>query len=109
LCRCGEGLMLENFPPDSPYASAKHFATRVTIPTLFTVPYVDPIDVQGTSRWDDFARFFGDGLDLDGGDRCAGCWTKKEGLKKCMRCKQVKYCDSTCQKKHWKEHKKVCR
>ncbi|KAK7537295.1 uncharacterized protein J3D65DRAFT_677291 [Phyllosticta citribraziliensis] len=108
LCRCGEGLMLDDFPPDSPYASAKQFATRVAIPILFTVPYVDPIDVQGTSRWDDFARFFGDGLDLDGGDRCAGCWAKKEGLKKCMRCKQVKYCDVACQKKHWKEHKKVC-
>ncbi|KAK7548366.1 hypothetical protein IWX91DRAFT_349628 [Phyllosticta citricarpa] len=45
----------------------------------------------------------------DGGVRCLNCGTKKEGLKKCMRCKKVKCCDVACQKQHWKEHRKECR
>jgi len=28
--------------------------------------------------------------------------------KKCSRCKRVYYCDETCQKNHWLEHKKKC-
>ena len=29
-------------------------------------------------------------------------------LKKCSRCKTVKYCSRACQKDDWKEHRAVC-
>lgn len=31
------------------------------------------------------------------------------GSKRCGRCKQVSYCSATCQKLHWKLHKKQCK
>mmetsp|Transcript_22573 Transcript_22573/g.33141 ORF Transcript_22573/g.33141 Transcript_22573/m.33141 type:complete len:235 (+) Transcript_22573:89-793(+) len=40
--------------------------------------------------------------------RCINC---KKVVKKnlvCSRCKNISYCSSTCQREHWKEHKKMC-
>lgn len=34
--------------------------------------------------------------------------TEKATLKICSRCKDAFYCNETCQKAHWPEHKKVC-
>ena len=31
-----------------------------------------------------------------------------EALVKCANCKTTHYCDRNCQKRHWKDHKKVC-
>lgn len=39
---------------------------------------------------------------------CAQC-PKVTELKKCSRCKKVWYCSTTCQKKDWNSHKKVCK
>jgi len=41
---------------------------------------------------------------------CALCKTLdlEKKFEKCGRCKKVIYCDKSCQKKHWKEHKKEC-
>jgi hypothetical protein len=43
---------------------------------------------------------------------CAECGKDEGGgvsLKACMSCKDVKYCGSACQKKHWPTHKKACK
>lgn len=43
--------------------------------------------------------------------RCAYCNTQEEGgarLLQCSACKAVKYCNTQCQKAHWKVHKPVC-
>lgn len=41
--------------------------------------------------------------------QCLSCkQTKTEGLKRCGRCKKVYFCDETCQKKSWPEHKANC-
>mmetsp|Transcript_10766 Transcript_10766/g.23860 ORF Transcript_10766/g.23860 Transcript_10766/m.23860 type:complete len:320 (-) Transcript_10766:301-1260(-) len=42
-------------------------------------------------------------------DNCAACGKAGHGLKKCVACKMVKYCDITCQKNHRPSHKKECR
>ena len=41
-------------------------------------------------------------------NKCSYCKCIKEGLKKCARCHLVQYCDTDCQKKHWKTHKPIC-
>ena len=33
----------------------------------------------------------------------------KRGIKKCSRCGKARYCSVECQRKCWKEHKKVCK
>ncbi|KZS87349.1 hypothetical protein SISNIDRAFT_460956 [Sistotremastrum niveocremeum HHB9708] len=40
---------------------------------------------------------------------CFWCQSPSAVLRKCSICQQACYCDSKCQKLHWKEHKKVCK
>ncbi|KAI0785061.1 hypothetical protein C8Q75DRAFT_735795 [Abortiporus biennis] len=40
--------------------------------------------------------------------RCSWCARTSAVLKKCGKCGISKYCDSECQKAHWKEHKQLC-
>ena len=41
-------------------------------------------------------------------NKCSYCKCTKEGLMKCSKCRLVQYCDTNCQKKHWKTHKPFC-
>merc|ERR1711964_448417 len=44
-------------------------------------------------------------------EKCANCGQWRGGMKNCIGCKHVKkiwYCDTKCQKAHWKVHKPVC-
>ena len=40
---------------------------------------------------------------------CAACGKAGDNLKTCTSCKQVKYCNVSCQRAHWRKHKKECR
>ena len=40
---------------------------------------------------------------------CAECGEGGTSLKTCKSCMQVKYCDTSCQHKHWPTHKKQCK
>jgi len=40
--------------------------------------------------------------------KCSFCGTASSTLQKCSRCLEVQYCNSDCQKKHWKDHKAPC-
>ncbi|CAK5268828.1 unnamed protein product [Mycena citricolor] len=40
--------------------------------------------------------------------RCSRCGNPSAILRKCGGCAKTRYCDPTCQKAHWKEHKKFC-
>ena len=39
---------------------------------------------------------------------CANCGLGGAGLKKCARCRTVRYCSEECQKKDWAAHKAAC-
>jgi MYND finger len=39
---------------------------------------------------------------------CTKHETKCKEFYRCSRCKRVSYCSSTCQRQHWKKHKKNC-
>ncbi|KAJ3855420.1 hypothetical protein EV368DRAFT_72312 [Lentinula lateritia] len=40
--------------------------------------------------------------------QCSWCKNPSAMLKKCSGCSQTRYCDASCQKLHWTEHKKRC-
>ena len=50
-----------------------------------------------------------------GGGRAAGWQLRglirrgRRGLKLCSLCKEVAYCSQSCQRAHWKQHKKACK
>ena len=40
---------------------------------------------------------------------CENCHTEKlDRIRVCSACKRVAYCNSDCQKEHWKTHKQTC-
>ena len=41
--------------------------------------------------------------------RCFNCGKHGHNLPKCQQCAQAYYCDSDCQRKHWRKHRPVCR
>ena len=40
--------------------------------------------------------------------RCFHCGKHGHNLPKCRQCAQAYYCDSDCQRKHWRNHRPVC-
>ncbi|KAJ7150977.1 hypothetical protein C8R43DRAFT_1005813 [Mycena crocata] len=40
--------------------------------------------------------------------RCSWCGNPSAVLRKCSGCEKTRYCDASCQKSGWKEHKKAC-
>ncbi|XP_072120911.1 histone-lysine N-methyltransferase SMYD3 isoform X2 [Mobula birostris] len=43
------------------------------------------------------------------GSICEHCFSRKESLLRCSQCKLARYCDATCQKLAWPEHKSECK
>nr|GAT49262.1 SET and MYND-domain-containing protein 3 [Mycena chlorophos] len=41
--------------------------------------------------------------------RCSFCSNPSAVLRKCAGCSEARYCDESCQKQHWKAHKRECR
>ena len=39
---------------------------------------------------------------------CANCGKEEKGLNICNKCKDAKYCNAACKKKHRSKHKKNC-
>ncbi|KAI4850540.1 hypothetical protein E4T44_02685 [Aureobasidium sp. EXF-8845] len=110
LCDCGVGQDAASMP--GPYKALAKFATRIAIPLISAVPYVESMDDEAMVREMNAAV---DAVELDkkkatsGGESCDNCGSDKPGLKVCSRCEKVKYCNHTCQKSAWKNHKKVCK
>ena len=70
------------------------------------LPCVTPaIDTVTNRDW--FLRF----IKTNKANMCHACQKAAQDttLKKCSRCKKVKYCSKECQVKDWKNHKKHCR
>ncbi|KAK5016977.1 hypothetical protein LTR39_001798 [Cryomyces antarcticus] len=118
LCACGEAEMSEHFPNATKYYLFRKHATRIAIPVLFAVPYVESVIPQ------EFKHPAGARTHVlrntsqattssvtpveEGTPACNNCGALKLDLKTCNRCRKVWYCNHACQKADWKEHKKVC-
>ena len=92
ICECGAGKSMDGFPvTQRGCALFAKYATRIAIPPIFAVPYVEsvvPREFRGRV-----------------GAYCGYCGSVEEGLKACMGCEVVKYCNRECQKKAWWRHK----
>lgn len=110
LCDCGVGQNAADMP--SAFKSVADLATRIALPVISAVPYVESMtDAKMIEEVADAVA----AVNLDhknetsSSDVCDNCGSDKPGLKACSRCEKVKYCNHTCQKAAWKKHKKVCK
>lgn len=110
ICSCGEDKDTADFLTE--FISLKKFATRIALPPLFSVPYVEsmvprelPQAMLQTVPWQ--LREL-DTANHTRKDTCSHCGIEREGLKRCLRCEKARYCNHACQKAAWKAHKKEC-
>ncbi|KAF5017907.1 hypothetical protein F66182_10136 [Fusarium sp. NRRL 66182] len=104
LCSCGNGRLPENFMSIPEWETATPEAVRIAISPTYAAPYVEEvIDPAELPNMESPGAVVG---------RCKNCGkTEKEAgstLKACTRCRNVKYCSATCQKKDWKGHRTKC-
>jgi hypothetical protein len=97
LCDCGLGRDAEQMP--SGYEDVARFATRIALPLISAVPYVESvIDEKMVSQMAAHVAT----LDLDQKKEtynravCDHCGSDKLSLKACSRCEKVKYCNHAC-------------
>lgn len=110
LCHCGAGRNTASMP--TPYKVIAGFATRIALPLISGVSYVESMtDEEMVSKMSVALN----AVDLDqekytsGDATCDNCGSDKSGLKVCSRREKVKYCNHACRKAAWKKHKKVCK
>ena len=114
ICTCGEGQDITNFPQN--LSGLANFATRIAIPLLSAVPYVDPMPPRPVTKLPNNLASYNPitrcGVQLatpkPGASRCAHCDEVKGNLQLCSGCHKVRYCSKECQKAAWKEHKQNC-
>ncbi|KAK5995703.1 hypothetical protein PT974_04120 [Cladobotryum mycophilum] len=106
LCSCGNGKLPDNFVTVPEWETASQSAVRIAISPTYAVPFVEEVVDQAG---------FGDskGSTLANVPRCRKCGKKEDEdggvkLKRCMRCKKIKYCSAECQKADWKKHRMEC-
>jgi len=110
LCDCGVGQNAASMP--SAFKSVAGLATRIALPFVSAVPYVEPVtDAKMISEIDAImaAVHLERTSKTPSSDVCDNCGSDKPGLKACSRCEKVKYCNHACQKAAWRKHKKVCK
>ena len=79
--------------------------------TFVSPLYVDGPDCGPADGW----RLDGVAFDWAGVDavasagRCDHCGAQRSHVKRCGRCRAVKYCGVPCQRAHWPRHKTDCR
>lgn len=106
LCSCGRGRLPPDFMPLPEWDTALPHATRIAISPAFASSLVeqvpDPVQTMAAAGDDESYRL----------KACRNCGKTEETegvkLKKCLRCLEVVYCSSACQKTDWKKHRREC-
>ncbi|KAL2016797.1 hypothetical protein VTK56DRAFT_2966 [Thermocarpiscus australiensis] len=111
LCSCGMGELPPEFVPLPEWDTAARYATRVAISPAYASPLVEEVVDPGLAKsLAEAAAAGGEGKASLKACRNCGKTEEMEGvkLKKCLRCLEVVYCSSECQKKDWKKHRMEC-
>ncbi|TRM67684.1 hypothetical protein BD626DRAFT_564600 [Schizophyllum amplum] len=101
ICDCGRG---KDIPDSEIVAQCKgitHLMTRAAIGLAYAVPYLEDGGVMMNKATQSLGRAFE-------GNSCGACGKEEGKLMACSRCKRMKYCSGTCQKKDWTIHKGLC-
>ncbi|KAK2757661.1 hypothetical protein FQN54_004630 [Arachnomyces sp. PD_36] len=115
ICTCGEGQEIEHFPRHSEWGHFAKYATRIAIPPISMVPFLEAV-----LKREDQAQLQQEIRNMAGtsanepakpkSEKCDHCGKKSEAtLRRCQRCSKTKYCNHTCSKAAWKGHKKTCK
>jgi MYND finger len=89
---------------DSSSSSDDGNMTAIPVPPAAATSEQEGVEINEMDLWQFLQK------EMQQTRRCDGCNTD-EGNKKfkpCAKCRVVFYCDRACQKKAWKQHKKVC-
>ena len=132
LCSCGMGQIPPNFMRDVNLTSLNvmlsQYATRVTIPPCFAVPYVEEafrlnpaslpplpsrkvpasLPLPSSATPSESEREICGTCGSDRLKASAGGGGGPAALMRCGRCRRARYCSQECQKADWREHKKIC-
>lgn len=106
LCSCGNGQLPKNFVNIPEWDIAAAEAVRLAISPTFAAAIVEELADTST---------FGEkgGSLAARQERCRLCGKTQHSdgsaLKRCQRCKEVKYCSAECQKRDWKTHRMECK
>lgn len=74
-----------------------------------TLPSKQEVKERDETRFHDGeTNEFKEWIRIKGSRYCWACLSIGKGLLRCSRCKLAQYCNSTCQKKHFKYHKHWC-
>jgi hypothetical protein len=113
ICSCGEGEDTGRLP--SEYNDFRQYATRIALPTISAVPFVEPMALMSAlSSTELQASDLQDGAAATSAiderqKKCDTCGVARSDLKLCTRCGNARYCDKVCQSKAWKVHKAICK
>lgn len=108
LCSCGQGKLPDTFVSLPDWETAARYATRVAISPLYASALVEELIDPALAK-DVAEEMMGRKVAVK---RCRNCGKTEndEGvkLKKCLRCLEVLYCSSQCQKRDWAKHRMEC-
>lgn len=129
ICACGEGRDLDTFPQRSECLPFAKHATRIAIPLIFPVPYIErlresdlatkeirlpnprsPLDNKTNAGLAGFAAPASTSAPAAAAapPSCDSCGVANSAMKACARCGNARYCNHDFQKAAWKTHKKTC-
>ena len=115
LCSCGKGKDLGAFGTMQEWNMLHSEATRIAICPLFTFSFMEDTMASMIKNSNERAKV--NDADIgkrtasitSSGSQCASCQGPgNPTLQTCSSCKKAKYCSRSCQKAHWKIHKRQC-
>ena len=122
LCSCGQGSVSKKPKLDLPHwDTVAKYAVRAAISPSLPFPFTEQAMNAAESKEQQAEELSEEGINrvleqvqaTCAGDACRVCGAKKsadsgKALKKCSRCKIVRYCSQECQRRDWEEHKMMC-
>ena len=121
ICECGTGKVSDEFKAVKEWKAFRPFVTRCLLTPIFAAPGMEgSIPKSFFNKFQELMGSKGSEEDrnkegkreVKNEDGCAICKAREGAggrkLLTCSGCSRANYCSRECQKKDWKEHKKIC-